>query len=145
LQGVTGVTGIQGPQGVTGLIGPTGPQGTFTGTITFTEGIPIPSSSNIDNHILSGGTFFQITGTTSSNITGFTGGTSGRFLILLNNTTINQTFQQENIASDPSNRLVLGVSNKSIGVNGTMSFIYGSGLTIGSTGGQSRWVMTSST
>ena len=61
------------------------------------------------------------------------------------NTTTGQIFNEENTGSLASNRFVLGVANKTIGVNSTATFIYVSDLTILGTGGQSRWVLTSST
>ena len=154
-QGVTGPTGTQGitgPTGTQGVIGLTGPTGTLgptgastTGTLTFTEGTAIPSAANIDNYDISNNSFFKITGTTASTISGLANGVSGRFIIIVNNTDKNQTLQQENTSSLESNRFVLGVSNKTIGVNQTITFIYVTGLTVGGAGSQSRWVMTAST
>jgi hypothetical protein len=147
--GPQGTTGYTGPQGETGSTGPTGALGptgaSTTGTLTFTEGTPIPSASSIDNYNISNNSFFKITGTTASNINGLANGISGRIIIIVNNTDKNQTFQQEQSSSSASNRFVLGVANKTIGVNQTVTFIYVTGLTVGGSGSQSRWVMTAST
>ncbi len=143
LIGPQGITGPVGPAG-SGAQGPIGPQGSFSGTVTFTEGASIPSLANIDNYPLDSNSFFKITGSTSSNINGFANGISGRFIIIVNNTVKNQTFVQESLSSLPQNRFVLGVANKTIGVNQTATFIYVSGLTVGSPG-QSRWILTGTT
>lgn len=140
--GSTGPPGAQGPQGPRGF---TGKDGSFGGIVAFTEGTPIPSAANIDNYSLSDQSFFQITGTTASNINGFANGISGRFIIIVNNSTKNQTFQQEATSSTASNRLILGVSNKTIGINQSITFIYVTNLTVNSVTGQSRWVMTLTT
>ena len=55
----------------------------------------------------------------------------------------NQTFSEEQTSSIASNRFILGVANKTIGVNSTATFIYVTDLTVGGTGSQSRWVLTS--
>lgn len=142
-QGSTG-TGAQGAQGAAGAQGFQGESGTV-GTINFAEGTSIPSAANIDNYSLSSGALFKLTGTTSSAITGFANGTSGRYILVVNNTDKNQTFNQESLSSSASNRFVLGVSNKTIGVNQTATFIYVTGLTVGGNGSQSRWILTAVT
>jgi hypothetical protein len=63
----------------------------------------------------------------------------------VNNSNKNQTFAQEDTTSTASNRFVLGVANKTIGVNATATFMYVGGLTIGGSGSQSRWVLTATT
>jgi hypothetical protein len=150
--GPTGATGPTGPTGAastvpgpTGAKGATGPTGTIQSTINFTEGTNIPSASSLDDYPLSEGAFFKITGATASSITGLSGGISGRFIVVVNNTNKNQTFQQENASSSSTNRLQLGVSNKTIGTNQTATFIYVTGLTVGGSPGQSRWLLTSTT
>jgi hypothetical protein len=140
--GADGATGATGPSGAKGATGPTG---TVQSTINFTEGTNIPSASSLDDYPLSEGAFFKIIGGTASSITGLSGGISGRFIVVVNNTNKNQTFQQENTSSSSTNRLQLGVSNKTIGTNQTATFIYVTGLTVGGSPGQSRWLLTSST
>jgi len=115
------------------------------GGLAFSEGTDIPSAANINNFDLDSESFFKITGTTASSISGFANGSSGRFIIVVNNTDKNQTFVQESANSSASNRFVLGQANRTIGVNSTATFIYVTGLTIGGTGGQSRWVLISLT
>lgn len=82
---------------------------------------------------------------TLKEISGLADGVAGRYIVIINNTTKNQTFSEEDVGSTASNRFVLGVSNKSIGINGTVTLIYVSGLTVGGSGSQSRWVLTAST
>jgi len=65
--------------------------------------------------------------------------------VIINNTDKNQTFQQEDSNSSADNRFVLGVSNKSVGINQAATFIYVGGLTIGASTNQERWVLTSIT
>lgn len=150
-QGTVGTQGAQGTQGTQGSLGGQGIQGIqgitggLTGSITFTEGTSIPSAANIDDYSLDAAAFYKITGTTASNVNGFANGSSGRFIIIANNSNKNQTFAQEATSSAASNRFVLGVANKTIGVNQTATFIYLTGLTVGGAGSQSRWVLTSTT
>lgn len=66
-------------------------------------------------------------------------------MLVVNNTDKNQTFQQENTGSLAQNRLVLGVSNKTIGINQTATFIYVGGLTVGGLTNQARWILTAVT
>ena len=146
--GATGNTGPTGPTGPIGNIGPTGFTGPSAGStaVVFAEGPNIPSSANINNYDLSPNfSFFKITGSISSSITGFQNGSSGRLIILVNNTDKNQTFQQEDTGSSQNNRIILGVSNKTIGINQSISFIYVTGLTIATVSNQSRWVLFSIT
>jgi len=144
--GITGYSGYTGYTGYTGPIGITGPTGASTsGTLTFTEGTVITSAANIDDYNISNNSFFKITGTIASNINGFANGISGRFIIVVNNTDKNQTFQQEQTSSVAGNRFILGVANKTIGINQSCTFIYVTGLTVGGVGSQSRWVLTSTT
>lgn len=119
-----------------------GTQGAIESSTIFNEGSSIPSSTNIDNYTLNTGTFFKIEGSSSSIISGFTGGTPGRYIIIVNNTDKDQTFSQEDLASDASNRFMLGSANKIIGTNQTATFIYVSGLTISGISSQSRWLLT---
>jgi len=143
--GSSGSTGSTGSTGVTGVTGATGPAGTFSGIVQFTLGTSIPSAANIDDYTLSNQSYFQITGTVASNVNGFDSGLSGRFIIVVNNSTQNQTFIEEATTSLASNRFILGGSNKIIGVNSSITFIYVTNLIVNSVSGQSRWVMTSTT
>jgi hypothetical protein len=150
--GGTGPVGPTGPIGADGSAGATGPKGdvgTFTGDLIMTKGININiTDSPLNNYILIGGhSFYLITSTndTPANITGFSTGFMGRSLTLVNTSSVVQTFIQEDEQSAAPNRFVLGSADKLIDVNGTITFIYVSGLTIGSATNQSRWVMTSST
>jgi collagen type VII alpha len=136
-----GPTGPQGPQGAQG------PAGTISGAIIFPEGPPIVSTSgvNINNYFLDNSAFYRLTGAGGIDITGFSGGTSGRYIVIVNTTGANVTFQQENLASLPQNRFVLGVANKTINNNQTATFIYVTNLTIGATTNQTRWILTATT
>ena len=151
--GEPGPAGLDGPTGETGPagpIGPTGPAGTFTGDLILTKGNDISiTTTPVNNYILIGNHSFYIL--TSSNdtpaeITGFYGGSLGRTLTIVNNSKVVQTFTRENAGSTAINRFLLsGSTDKPINVNGTISFIYVTGLTVATVTNQSRWVMTSST
>jgi hypothetical protein len=148
--GSTGQTGTVGT-GPTGITGTRGPTGTFSGAVTFIEGPNINmnasvSGTTLNNYPLGNFSFYKLSNSSQGySITGFANGVVGRFIVVINNTANNQTFQQENSSSLDINRFVLGVANKTIGPNQTITFIYVSGLTIGGNPNQSRWVMTSIT
>jgi hypothetical protein len=153
LTGATGATGgFTGQTGATGVIGPTGPAAGSAGAVIFAEGPNIDMAANLNpspnmnDYLLGDFSFFKlINGPSGYNITGFAGGISGKFIVIINNTTSNQTFQEENTGSSASNRLVLGVANKTIGINQSVTLIYVTGLTIGAAPGQARWVLTATT
>jgi hypothetical protein len=144
--GLQGEMGQQGDAGPAGDMGPTGPAGVFGGYLVFQQGPNIPSAVNIDNYPLGFDfSYYMITGTTASSINGFTSGINGRYIILINNTTNNQTFYQEASSSTDINRFTLGVSNITININQSIAFIYSTNLTIGGVPNQSRWVLVSNT
>ena len=150
--GSTGPIGPSGPAGANGTIGPTGPKGdagSFTGSLTYAKGIDINvTDSPVNDYVLIGThSFYLITSSnnTAADITGIATGSLGRSLTLVNSSSMVHTFIQEDGRSGAPNRFVLGASNKLLGVNRSISFIYVTGLTVGSVTGQSRWVMTSST
>jgi hypothetical protein len=106
------------------------------------------TDSPINDYVLIGNhSFYLITSSndTAAEITGIATGSLGRSLTLVNTSSVAQTFIEEDGRSGASNRFVLGAENKSIDVNRSITFIYVTGLTIGESTGQSRWVMTSST
>jgi hypothetical protein len=147
--GFTGITGITGP---TGILGPTGPAAGSAGALIFAEGPNIDMNANLNpspnmnNYLLGDFSFYKlVNGPSGYDITGFGGGVSGKFIVIINNTTSNQTFQQESAGSTASNRFVLGVANKIIGINQSVTLIYVTGLNVGGTPGQSRWVLTATT
>ena len=119
--------------------------GAVTQTLTFTEGTNILSNATIANFSLGEGSFYKLTGSIASTISGLDNGTPGRYLVIINNTDKNQTFSQEDENSTASNRFVLGVANKTIGINQAATFIYVTGLTIAGASSQNRWVLISST
>ena len=158
LTGATGSTGgFTGLTGPTGILGPTGPAAGSAGAVIFSEGPNINMDNNVDpqppapasklnNYLLTDFSFYKLVNASRGyNITGFAGGVSGKFIVIVNTTASNQTFQQENIDSLASNRFVLGVSNKTIGINQSITLIYVTNLTIESNTGQSRWVLISTT
>jgi hypothetical protein len=147
--GPAGPTGTPGTSGSTGPTGPKGDAGSFTGSLMLTKGINIDiTDSPINNYILIGGhSFYLITSSndTPANITGIATGSLGRSITLVNTSSVVQTFVQEDEQSSASNRFVLVAADILVDVNGTITFIYVTGLTIGEETNQSRWVMTSHT
>ena len=150
--GETGPMGPPGPPGDPGSIGLTGPKGdagSFTGDLIMAKGTNIDiTNSPVNNYILLGNhSFYVITSSndTAADITGIATGSLGRSLTIVNASSMVHTFIQEDGRSGASNRFVLSASNKLLDVNRSISFIYVTGLTVGSETGQSRWVMTSST
>jgi len=150
--GATGPIGPSGPPGNAGTIGPTGQKGdagSFTGDLIMSKGVDIDvTDSPINNYSLIGNHSFYIiksSNDTPADITGIATGALGRSLTLVNTSSVAQTFIEEDTRSSASNRFVLGTANKSLNTNRTITFIYVTGLTIGSETGQSRWIMTSST
>ncbi len=148
--GAPGPTGPAGPPGETGETGPTGATGSFTGNLILTKGIDIDiTSSPVNNYILIGNhSFYVLTSSndTPAEITGIFGGSLGRVLTIINNSTVDQTFMHDDARSSPNNRFLLSGSNDMlISANGTISFIYVTGLTVGEATSQSRWIMTAGT
>jgi len=145
-QGDIGPTGYTGRTGPTGSVGPQGIPGTLEDTVIFKPGKNIESREEINNYELPEGTFFTITGSSRSSISGFDNGKNGRYIIVINNTTASQTFNEEDPKSDEKNRFVLGnrrlVPPRSVTLiqNESITFIYVDDITIGS-----RWVLLSFT
>lgn len=147
LNGATGPTGPRGligpaggPTGPQGSTGPTGPNGA-SGELLFTEGTNIASSANINNFALSANaSYYQITGSTASTITGFQGGTNGRIITIVNNTNTTQTFVSENAGSSASNRIYYNGANVILQPNDVIQFIYVTNL-ITPAAGSSRWLL----
>lgn len=150
--GVAGPTGPAGPPGTDGsegLTGPQGPAGSFTGDLIMTKGIDINiTDSPINDYALIGNHSFYLiksSNDTAAEITGIATGSMGRSLTIVNTSSAIQTFIEEDTRSGASNRFVIGATNKLVNPNRAITFIYVTGLTVGSETGQSRWIMTSST
>ena len=135
LNGATGPTGPRGligpaggPTGPTGPAGPTGPNGA-SGELLFTQGTSILSTGAMNNVALSANaSYYQITGSTVSNITGFTGGTNGRVITIVNNSSVTQNFLSENAGSSASNRIFYNGALVSLNPNDVIQFIYATNL-----------------
>ncbi len=148
--GITGITGITGPVGVTGARGstgdggPTGPTGRFPGYIILDKGNDIIiESTNVDNYVPIGTQSFYILTSPnqiSANISGFSGGVVGQMIVVINNSGVTQTFQNEAGSSLASNRFALNSTSVAVGVNASIRFLYVNGLKVGAAVGQSRWV-----
>jgi hypothetical protein len=153
-QGVIGtqgnsVIGPQGPQGVIGtqgnsVIGPQGFQGiagSFSSSVLFNQGTDISVvPGNNDNYNISQGTLFIISSASGTpTITGLQGGLTGRFVIIVNISTVNVKFENASIHSLDNNRFILNTNTITLGQNRTVSFIYGT-TSLGT-----RWILTGNT
>jgi hypothetical protein len=75
--------------------------------------------------------------TAGADINGIDNGVNGRVIIILNTSSKNISFQEEDLASAAENRLLLGVANKTIGINQSITLIYSGNL--------QRWVLLATT
>jgi len=92
----------------------------------------------VNNIVISDHAFFRMTNAgVGVDINGIAGGENGRLIILMNATTKNITFQQQDAGSTDVNRFILGVANKTIGINQALTFIYNATL--------QRWVLIAAT
>lgn len=95
-------------------------------------------AARINNVVLTDHSFFRMVNAgAGTDITGFDGGENGRVIVIINTSSKNITFQNENVNSDAENQLILGVSNKTIGINQSITFIYSGNL--------QRWVLMATT
>lgn len=96
------------------------------------------TTTNLHNVTLTDHSFFRFVNASSGpNVTGFANGENGRVIVLINTSGKNITFQEQNTGSDAANRLILGVSNKTIGLDQSVTFIYSGKL--------NRWVLMATT
>jgi hypothetical protein len=96
------------------------------------------AGTDINNINISDHAFFRMTNATQgSDLNGFDNGVNGRVIIILNTSSKNITFQNEDAGSAAENRLILGVANKTIGINQSVTFIYSGNL--------QRWVLMATT
>jgi hypothetical protein len=114
------------------------------GKFVLTEGTTIDidalrgATTVVNNVALSDNAFFRmINASQGADITGFANGENGRVIIIINQSGKNITFQQQDNRSTAANRLVLGVANKTIGIDQSITFIYSGTL--------GRWVLMATT
>jgi hypothetical protein len=121
-----------------------GGAGDGIGKLVLTEGEIIDidalrgGATIIHNIDISDNAFFRMTNASQgSDITGFANGENGRVIIIINQSSKNITFQNENNGSVATNQLILGVANKTIGNNQSITFIYSATL--------GKWVLMATT
>lgn len=114
------------------------------GKFVLTEGTTIDvdalrgAGTVINNINISANAFFRmVNASQGSDITGFDNGENGRVIIIINQSSKNITFQNEDNRSAAANRLILGVANKTIGNNQSITFIYSGTL--------QKWVLMATT
>jgi len=114
------------------------------GKFVLTEGTTIDidalrgATTVVNNVALSDNAFFRmINASQGADVTGFANGENGRVIIIINQSGKNITFQQQDNRSTAANRLVLGVANKTIGIDQSITFIYSGTL--------GRWVLMATT
>lgn len=87
---------------------------------------------------ISDNAFFRMTNASQgTDVTGIANGENGRVIIIINQSGKNITFQEEDYRSLYTNQLILGVANKTIGINQSITFIYSSTL--------QKWVLMATT
>jgi len=92
----------------------------------------------VNNINISGHAFFRmINANQAADVTGFQNGANGRVIIIINQSTKDITFQNEDARSAADNQLILGVANKTIGNNQSITFIYSGTL--------GKWVLMATT
>ena len=143
---VHGTTGSTGITGITGMTGLTGPAGQFTGS--YSQGSSVNITANVDNlSLLSGSnSVYIITSTGNYSIYGLAGGTVGRYVVIVNDSTHIITFHNEETSSTNTNRFYMrggGNSTTIIPNHGSITLMYVSGLTAGVDTNTSRWVVVS--
>ena len=86
------------------------------------------SGANVDKVV------FRLTGRTNNyKITGISGGTDGRHIVLYNVESVNLTLVAESASSDPENRLETLANNVATSGKGTAEFVYD--------GASQRWIL----
>jgi hypothetical protein len=122
------------------MTGLTGPAGQFSGA--FTQGSSVNITANVDNLSLLSGTnsVYTITANAPHNIYGLAGGTIGRYVVIVNDSSDTITFHNEQSSSTDVNRFYMtGNSNstKAISTHGSITLIYTT-VEVGN-----RWVVVS--
>lgn len=154
--GLAGQTGPTGPQGIqgsagtaanTGATGPTGyiPPAIRLGTDT-TIIAQVRTNNYIDNYNLPDCSVLTLLETDigSVYITGFANGSVGRYLIVFNNTTTNQLFENNSTRSSPENRFYLPSSLVQLNKNAALTFVYLNNVFVDGSYNQRRWVLVGS-
>lgn len=91
-----------------------------------------------DNVNISDNAFFRlVNASANTDISGIANGENGRMIYIINQSGKNITFVDDDANSMPENRFLLGVANKTIGINQSITFIYSATL--------QRWVLVSTT
>jgi hypothetical protein len=113
----------------------------LTATLVLKEATLSLSNSANNNVVVSGGDFFIISGPTAAfSITGIAGGTTGRMIIIHNQTAQRMTISNESASSTAANRIYTGTAADittaaSAGSTGSVTLVYSSTL--------SRWIVSS--
>ncbi len=104
------------------------------GSISYREGTALTLANGVNSDItLADYSFFRVSGSTANfSITGFTGGTNGRILTLINTTIYTLTLTHQ-ATSSAANQINTGGSSVTLAASGIANFIYNSTL--------SKWVV----
>ncbi|MBL7818516.1 MAG: tail fiber domain-containing protein [Saprospiraceae bacterium] len=109
------------------------------GAVSFREASPLLIVNGANNNVvLDSMSFYRIVAPTQDfSISGFTNGTNGRLLTLINATSRNLTLKNKNAASTAPNQILNGFAlDLLIGPSGTVSLVYNSSL--------QKWVVIAS-
>jgi hypothetical protein len=115
-------------------------------TINIATSYNNPTDRYIDNYLLPevSAITLQNTGAGSATFTGFANGTPGRYLIVFNNTPVNQIFHTNSIRSTSGNRFYFSTTTPpriELNPSKCFTFIYLNNVTVEGVSNQSRWVL----
>jgi len=106
-------------------------------TVNIPTGPPGEKMDNLDMDIAGANVdkvVFRLTGRTNNyKITGISGGTDGRHIVIYNVESVNLTLVAESVDSDPENRLETLANNVATSGKGTAEFVYD--------GASQRWIL----
>jgi hypothetical protein len=140
--GLTGATGHIGLTGVTGVTGLTGPAGQFAGIFKQDlSGITINTDASGLDILTENNSVYRISSSNANRaIYGLVGGTIGRYVVIINDTTHDLTFHYEETTHGVTdiNRFYLPTNTIVIGERGSISLVYST------VSNGNRWVVVSS-
>ena len=107
------------------------------GSVAFREGSPLSIANGTNNNVaIDSMSFYRITAPTAAfTITGFTNGSDGRLLTIINASSFAMTLKHQSVLSTAANRINTGGSDIVVPSNGVVSFVYNATLT--------NWIVSS--
>jgi hypothetical protein len=107
------------------------------GSVAMREGTALVVINGTNNNVvIDTMSFYRITAPTAVfSITGFTNGSDGRLLTIINASSYTMTLKHQSVSSTAANRINTGGSDMAVPTNGVVSFVYNATLT--------NWVVSS--